>query len=237
MEEIHQPIATESGGAPPHPFAVGDKVCIVGTWRPVVVPVVGTVARVCPGETYDVWAKFGQREYPFRADELALALDVEGAEAIAATATEPVPAPRPAQPSATRVGVGVLLGLALGIITGVAAVPPTVETVTITRTITHDVPPVCVTAINAGSIERELRKEWETQAEFARQHTVLMVDAESKGNADLTLTEQRLANEAALKRDAAEFARIGAHQSADENGDLCLTHTEPVAATTKVVAR
>jgi len=214
------------------PFKVGDRVCAVGKHLPRWG--VGIVDSLTTGGPYDLWVRYGSDTFPFRFDEVAHAMDDAN---VLATPTEPIPAPRPAQPSTTRVGVGVLLGLALGIITGILAAPPTVETVTITRTITQDVPPVCVTAINAGSIERELRKEWETQAEFARQHTVLMVDAESKGNADLTLTEQRLANEAALKRDAAEFARIGAHQSADENGDLCLTHTEPVAATTKVVAR
>ena len=207
-------------------FQVGDQVCIVGNYHPMVITTTGTVTQVSPGETYDVWARFGEHDYPFRADELAPAQDVEGAWVLA-TATEPIPTVtvgrRWSNPGHLATMLG--LGLVLGVITGVLAAP--VQTVEVRTTVTHAVPPVCAAEARASSIEREFAKERIRASNDAITHGNLADAAGNLGHVDERLTERDIANQAELDRDAAEFARIGAAQSAEENAQACLTWTVP----------
>jgi hypothetical protein len=125
------------------------------------------------------------------------------------------------------------LGLVLGVITGVLAAP--VETVEVRTTVTHAAPPVCLYAVNAAGVEQDFRKERDVQAEFARQHTILAIDAQALGDADTALAEQALANAAALARDEAELARIGAEQSYTSHAASCRTWKVPQRGVERVL--
>lgn len=212
-----------------HAFEIGDHVVIVGNYRPVTG--VGTVDSIATGETYDVWVRFtdsvhsANATYPFRAEELALALDVEGAEALmTALATEPIPTvTRPAHPSATRVGLGILLGLALGIITGVLAAPANVQTIEVRSTVTHAAPPVCLNAARAGAIKDDFADTAAAHHDAVLQHTIDAFEAQVYGNTDAMLAAQKAANDAKLLRDEAQRAADDARESFGNHAAACET--------------
>lgn len=208
-----------------HTFAVGDHVVPVGDHRPacLIESGGGIVTDLEFSENYPIRVEDSQgKGHLFRPTELALALQFD--EELAATPTEPIPTvTRPVHPSATRVGLGILLGLALGIITGVLAAPADVQTIEIRSTVTHAAPPVCLHAVAAAEIEMAKRDERDTQAGYARDAVLLMVEAEEEGNADEADKQHALANAAALLRDEAELARIGAEQSFTNHAAACLT--------------
>lgn len=220
-----------------HAFAVGDPVVIVGGYRPVQDAGVGTVTALFPGETYDTWAKFGQHDHPFRTDELAHA-------PADTTPTGIIPgAPGPGGPvrflRGARLGYligGVLvLGFWAGAYVGHANAP--MQTVTVTRTVTHATPPVCLAALDAADEGFAQWGVWATQNGYNLDHTAASFDAQIHGHADEMVTEQALANAAAILRDEADFARIGAEQGYQANAERCREATAPVAATSTVVAR
>lgn len=223
-----------------HTFEIGDPVCIVGTWRPPATPSVGTVTKLTPTETYDIWARFGEHDHPFRTDELAPAADgglVTGLWGNATTVnTEPVPTVtvgrRWSNPSHLTIALG--LGLVLGVITGVLAAP--VETVEVRTTVTHAAPPVCLHAARSGRVEMDLRETRDAHDDAVIAAAAEAFEAQVYGNVDEMVAKQEMANAEKLLRDAAENAREDAEVSFRNHAAACETWTVPQRTTERVAS-
>lgn len=130
-------------------------------------------------------------------------------------------------------GGSLLFGGGIGL--GVHIAP--VETVTVTRTITQAVPPVCATAINAAFITLD---NWDA-AEGHHQRAIELAEDQTEATYGRRQTELAQILEDSEKtrglEAAAISARDGARQSLTENGPVCLTHQAPVVTTSQAVAR
>jgi hypothetical protein len=121
-------------------------------------------------------------------------------------------------------GTAVLfLGLGSGIIIGAELEPP--EVVEIRTTVTLAKPPVCGHANAAASIALEKWNIWATQSGYVDDHAAAAFEAQVHGNVDAMIEEQALANAAALLRDEARLAEIGAEQSFMNHTAACETWT------------